>query len=253
MPQGITAIILTKNEERTLTRCLESLKWCDEIIIIDDFSTDKTVEIAREFKLKIIQHPLKNNFSQQRNFALSRANNTWVLFVDADEEVSLSLQYEITNQINNQFQVFEGYYIKRVDEIWGKRLNFGETGNCYLLRLAKKDAGEWKNKIHEVWKIKNKTKKLRNTLLHYPHQNIKSFLTEINFYSDIRADEIVSSGHKVLAWQIICYPVGKFIYNYIVRLGFIDGIPGLVLAVMMSFHSYLARSKAWLKYENQNR
>ncbi len=251
MQQGISAIVLTKNEEKTLKKCLDSIKWCDEVIVIDDFSTDNTVKIAKEFNTKIFQHALNKNFSQQRNFALTQANNNWVFFVDADEEVTLSLQYEITNQINNQFQAFDGYYIKRVDEMWHRKLNYGEVGNVFILRLAKKDAGIWHGKVHEVWKIKGKTKKLANILLHYPHPTISSFLSEVNYYSNLRSDELIDKKKKISAWQIITYPIGKFVFNYILKLGFLDGIPGLIIAIMMSFHSYLVRSKTWLRYENK--
>ncbi len=249
MQQGISAIILTKNEEQTFKRCLDSIKWCDEVIIVDDFSTDNTLEIAKTYNAKIIQHSLNNDFAQQRNFALTQAKNTWVFFVDADEEVTLSLQYEITNQINNQFLSFNGYYLKRVDCLWGKKLEFGELANVYILRLAKKDAGLWRNRVHEVWKIKGKTNKLSNVLFHYPHQNISDFLSEINHYTDLRSNELYQNNKRIYSWQIIVFPLLKFIYNYIFKMGFLDGVPGLIVAVMMSFHSYLVRSKGWIQYE----
>jgi len=159
MTDGVTAVVLTKNEEKNISRCLSSLSWCSDIVVIDDFSTDKTLEIVKKYNARVYVHALQKDFSAQRNFGLEKAKNDWVLFIDADEEISLSLQYEITNLLSQQFNPETGFYVKRVDEMWGRKLLHGEVGNCFLLRLAKKDAGKWVGKVHEVWKIKGKADK----------------------------------------------------------------------------------------------
>src|SRR3989344_2100160 len=114
----ISAIVLTKNEENTIVDCLDSLIWCDEIIVIDDFSNDRTGELIENLKNKkitIFQQRLQDDFSQQRNFGLEKAKNDWVLFVDADERISLSLQYEILSHLTNSLQNYAGYFIPRRD------------------------------------------------------------------------------------------------------------------------------------------
>lgn len=253
MGTTVTGIVLTKNEESHIAACLESLKWCDETLVIDDFSNDKTIDIARKYHAKVIQHPLQNDFSQQRNFGLLQAKNEWVLFVDADEIVSLSLQYEITNQVTNQFSDADAFYIRRIDEMWNKKLHHGEVGDKFLLRLAKKSAGQWMGKVHEIWKVKGNTQRLQNPLMHTPHQSVKEFLAEINFYSDLRAQELVEQHRVVPSWQVILYPIGKFIDGYIVKAGAFDGIAGLMIAIMMSFYTFLARGKAYLLYESKEK
>jgi len=246
----ITVIILTKNEEENIGRCLESVKWCDEIIVIDDKSSDRTIEIVRKYKATIYPHPLNNDFSAQRNFGISKAKCEWILYVDSDEVVSDALAYEISNAIglkDQNLNGFNGFYVSRSDFIWGKRLKYGETGNIKLLRLARKNYGAWEGMAHERWKIKGPIGSLRNPLLHYPHKTLEEFLKEINFYTDIRASELKSKNTKVFFYSILLYPLGKFIVNYFIKRGFMDGIPGLIIATVMSFHSFLTRGKLWLK------
>lgn len=248
----ITVIILTKNEEQNIEKRIQSVKWCDEIIVVDDNSSDKTIEIAKTCKTTIYQRSLNNNFSAQRNFGLSKAKNEWVLFIDSDEIVSDALAYEISNAVQLKDQdlgPFNGFYIKRLDFMWGKELKYGETGSIKLLRLAKKDAGVWVGMVHEKWKIDGPVGKLINPLKHFPHKNITKFLEEINFYTDIRSKELKSKNIQVFFWSIFLYPFGKFLVNYIFKKGFMDGAQGLVLAIIMSFHSFLVRGKLWLENE----
>jgi glycosyltransferase involved in cell wall biosynthesis len=247
----VSAIVLTKNEEKNIEDCLDTLSWCDEVIVIDDNSIDKTVALAKKKSAQVFIYPLKNNFSQQRNFGLEKAKGDWVLFVDADERVSSALWYEIMEYTNNAINNYSGFYLKRIDSMWGKFLRYGETGNITLLRLAKKDAGKWEGKVHEKWQIKGNTVVLHNVLSHYPHQTIKDFLKEINYYTDLRAAELFDNKVKVRWSSIIFYPKAKFILNYFLRLGFLDGLPGLVFALMMSFHSFLVRAKLWLLWQKK--
>lgn len=248
----ISVIILTKNEEQNIEKCIQSVKWCDEIIVVDDNSSDKTIEIAKKYKTTIYQRSLNNNFSSQRNFGISKSKNEWIFFVDADEMVSDALCYEISNAIqlkDQNLKNFNGFYIKRVDFMWGKKLKYGETGNVWRLRLAKKAAGQWEGKIHEEWKVRRLVGKLINPIFHFPHATIGEFLKEINFYTDIRANELRDKNTKVFFWSILLYPLGKFISNYIFKMGVMDGMHGLVFAIIMSFHSFLVRSKLWLRNE----
>jgi len=245
MAINLSAVILAKNEEATIRECLQSLSFCDERIVIDDFSTDRTAEIAKELGAVIYKHPLENDFARQRNFGLEKASGDWVLFVDADERVNHSLQYEITTETSDSMNTTLGYFIKRYDTIWGKKVTHGEVGSITLLRLARKNAGKWVGKVHETWEIKGKKGVLTHKLDHFPHQSLKEFLREINYYSSIRAEEMHKLKKKVYVYQIPFYPLGKFLYNYFFRLGFLDGLPGFIIAVMMSFHSFLVRGKLW--------
>lgn len=243
----VSVIVLTRNEEKNIVDCLESIKWCTEIIVVDDNSEDRTVEIAKKMGAEVFTHSLNFDFSAQRNFGLEKAKNDWALFVDADERVSEDLRDEISYLISfsGRRKQLNGYFIKRRDFMWGKELKYGETENIKLLRLAKKNRGDWVGKVHEKWKIKGKTSELKNSLLHYPHQTISDFLKEINFYTDIRANELHKQHAHVYWTSIILYPLGKFIFNFFMKRGFLDRIPGLIVAIIMSFHSFLVKSKLW--------
>lgn len=240
----ISAVVLTRNEERNIVDCLDSLSFCDEIVVIDDNSSDRTVEIAKRMNVKVLTHSLNDDFSKQRNFALENVKNDWVLFADADERVGKILAKEIEYVVAENKK--DGFYIKRYDTIWGKTLKHGELSDLKLLRLGKASKGKWEGRIHEKWKVEGRISTLKNSLDHYPHQTIEAFLREINYYTDLRAKELYKKGATVKWYSILLYPKAKFFLNYFLKLGFLDGLEGLVFAVLMSFHSFLVRSKLWI-------
>jgi glycosyltransferase involved in cell wall biosynthesis len=247
----LSAIIIAKNEEKNIAQCIQSVKFCDEIIVIDDNSIDKTAAIAKKSGAIVIEHALNEIFSEQRNFGMNKATGDWILFIDADERINDKLKKEILNSINNK-QNISGFYLARHDFVFGKFLKHGETSRIELLRLSKQGAGIWKGKVHEVWITSQKTEVLNNPLLHYPHVTVSDFLKDINFYSTLRAQELFEEKKHVFWVSIIVYPKAKFMRNYIVRLGFLDGVPGFIMAAMMSFHSFLVRAKLWLLWEKSS-
>lgn len=240
----ITAVILCKDEEECIVDCLESLFFCSQIIVIDDNSSDRSPELAQKYNAKVFKHSLNSDFSQQRNYALTLAKNEWVLFVDADETVSKDLANEIINavKINDK----DGYFISRTDEIFGRKLKFGELSGKKFLRLGRKTHGKWQGTVHEEWKINGEIGKFKNHLLHRPHQSLSEFISEINFYTTLRSQELYRKGVSSNFISILLYAKGKFFYTYVVKLGFLDGTPGLLISLMMSFHSFLTRGKLYL-------
>lgn len=247
---AISAVVLTKNEEKHIEDCLKSLLWCDEIIVVDDASTDQTKQIAKKYKATVVAYTGDHDFANKRNFGLTKAKGDWVLFVDADERVSHALSLEIKSQISNSKSQYNGYYLKRQDYMWGKPLLHGEQGNGIFLRLGKKGSGEWRGKVHEVWDVTGNRGVLKNPLLHYPHPTLAEFLEEINMYSTMRAEELHSKGVKANFLSILLYPKAKFIQDYFVKCGFLDGIEGFIVALLMSFHSFLVRGKLWQLSKN---
>lgn len=258
---SVSAVILTKNEEKNIVDCIDSLKWCDEIILVDDNSEDRTIELAEKAGVKVFKRLLNNDFSGQRNYGLLKAKNDWVLFVDADERVPEALASEIFNFSRGAgsssaghfsiFNSYDGFYIKRTDYMWEKELKHGETGNIKLLRLAKRGKGKWRGRVHERWEINGKIGDLKNPIMHSPHQTIKEFLNEINFYTDLRAEELYNQKVKSNWFYIIFYIKAKFFQNYFIKLGILDGIEGFILAMLMSFHSFLVRGKLWLLWHKK--
>ncbi|KKR00104.1 MAG: Glycosyl transferase family 2 [Microgenomates group bacterium GW2011_GWC1_39_12] len=239
----ISAVVLTHNNEDVICKTLESVSWCDERIIVDDNSTDRTLEVVKPYDVIIIQHALNDDFSTQRNIGLAKAKGEWVLFVDSDEIVPIALQKEILSLPKDDKYI--GYYVNRKDILFGRELRYGETANVKLLRLAKKGTGVWVRPVHETWNVRGPVASFTTPLLHYPHKSVSAFLSQINRYTTINAKVFFDQGIRTSALQIIMYPIAKFIQNYIFRLGFLDGVAGLVIAIMMSFHSFLTRGKIW--------
>lgn len=242
----VSTVILTKNAELYIERCIKSVLWSDEILIIDDNSEDQTSAIAKKLGVSIISHALSNNFAQQRNFALERVKGDWVFFLDSDEVVSETLKEEIQQVVlDTNRRDLTGFYIQRRDIMWGKKIYHGENGSIMLLRLGRKGFGKWEGRVHEQWHIKGRVGQLENVLYHYPHPHITEFLEEINWYTTLRAEELYQKGIRVEWFDILLYPKVKFIQNYFLRLGFLDGTAGMILALLMSLHSFLVRGKIW--------
>ncbi len=247
----ISVVILTKNEEKNLPDCLESIRQLAyEIIVIDDNSTDKTPEIAKKFGAKVFTRPLNNDFAAQRNFGLEKAKGNWVLFLDADERITPELKKEILSSLQSASVIkCNGFLLKRSDYFGGRILKHGETAKVRLLRLGKKNAGQWQREVHEKWEVKGKVAELKNPLQHYPHQALNDFIDHINFHSTLHAQALKKEGVKPSLFRIVFYPKAKFIQNYVFRLGFLDGTAGIIVALMMSFHSFLANSKLYFLWK----
>ena len=248
----ISAVVLTHNSAATLASALKSLAFANEVLVIDDHSTDQTLEIAKSYKAIVTTHTLGDDFAEQRNLGLQLARHEWVLFVDSDEVVPDALAKELM-QVSSAPSEVQGYMVKREDILWGKVLRHGETENVRLLRFAKKDAGVWVQPVHEVWQVKGLIGNLSTSLLHTPHPTVTEFLASINRYSTIRAQYLYKQKTSIPLWHVAAYPMAKFFVNYVLRLGFLDGTQGAIVAIMMSFHSYLVRSKLWLlTYKSKN-
>lgn len=196
-----------------------------------------------------LDSPNITNFAEARNKELEKANTPWVLFVDKDEDVTKELEAEVEGAV--RADQYDTYYIKRRDIFLGRELKHGETGNAKFIRLARKSFGKWVGPVHEQWVGQGRVGTLNNPLIHHSHPNISSFLDKINLYSTLDAQYRYQSGKKSSLWKIALYPIGKFKWNYIWHLGFLDGVPGIIMAMMMSFHSYLTWTKLYLLWHKK--
>ncbi len=243
MGSVISAVILSHNSGRSITKTLASVAFCAERIVIDDFSTDDSVQCAKKAGAVVYKRRLNGDFAAQRNFGLSKTVGQWILFVDSDEIVSPKLAGEIRKAVAIDCA---GFYLKRQDWMYGRRLLHGETGSVRLVRLAKKGAGVWDRPVHETWNVKGTVGTLVNPLDHFPHPNVAQFIDEINVYSTMNAKYLYEKNIHVPWWHILAYPAAKFFVDYVWYAGFLDGTPGAIVAVMMSMHSFLTRAKLWL-------
>jgi len=251
MNNTLTTIILSKNEENTIERAIRSVLLFSKVLVIDDYSTDTTALKAQKMGATVLKRNLSDNFAAQRNYGLHKAKTNWAFFLDADEIVTPSLRKAIGKAIAKDG--YDGYYVRRQD-IWkGKKLAYGEWGKIYLLRLGKVSKGRWHNKVHEVWNIEGKISKLNTSILHYPHETVHLFISHISFHSKLHAMQKSRKNNNNLILKVIFYPIFKFGYNYIVKMGYKDGIHGFIYSILMSFHSFLAWSTFYLTlHEKKN-
>lgn len=200
-----------------------------------------------------LNQPNITDFAAARNIELAKAKTPWVLFLDSDETLSPELEVEILSTINDpQSTIYSAYYLHRLDTFLGRKLRHGETGSAKFIRLARRDFGQWVRPVHEIWIGKGRVGELNNPLLHTPHENINSFLAKINTYSTLDAQYRYEQGIKSSLWKIAFYPIIKFTWNYLFKLGFLDGTPGIIMAMMMSFHSYLTWTKLFLLQQKKS-
>jgi glycosyltransferase involved in cell wall biosynthesis len=190
-----------------------------------------------------------DDFAIARNELMLKVKSDWILFVDSDEVVTPELEAEIQSAMKSD--EYDAYYLSRLDTFMGKALKHGETGKARFIRLAKRNFGRWERPVHEVWVGKGKVGVLKAPLLHTPHQSIASFLDKINRYSTLEAEYRFEQGIKSSLFKIIVYPFAKFLDNYVFKSGFRDGTPGAIMAIMMSFHSYLTWTKLYLLWHKK--
>lgn len=246
----ITAIILAKNEEKRIKKAIRSVAFCDEILVIDDESTDKTKAVSEQSGATVLPHPKKDEFASQRNWAMKQAKHEWILFIDADEEVTENLKEKIELKTKEPFPPTTAFFIPRRDFFWGHEMKYGEVMLARkqgLVRLIKKDSGTWEGKVHETFHTKMTPGILDGFIDHHPHATVSEFISDVNTYSTMRADELYAEGKKVSVAALIFFPFAKFIYTYFVLAGFLDGAPGFIYSFVMSFHSFLVRAKLLTK------
>ena len=237
----ISVAIISKSEEIDKL-VLQSVDFAEEIIIVVDQLENKSKVIGNQH---IYFHPLNNNFAQQRNFALQKATNDWVLFIDDDEVVSSELSREI--KLLDTKSDFSGFSIRRIDVCFHQPILHGETGNTKLLRLAKKNSGKFTRPVHETWKIKGRVGELSSPLYHIKDSLISGFVGRMSQYSDIDSGILTKENKPFTLWRLFLNPKGKFIQNYFFKAGFMDGTVGLFQAFLMSVQSLTVRVFQWTK------
>jgi glycosyltransferase involved in cell wall biosynthesis len=233
--QLLTALVITYNEEQNIKIVLDDLAFADEIIVVDSFSSDKTFEIASSFKnVKVVQHTF-DNFASQRNYALSLASNSWILFIDADERLTPELQQEISFVINQKNSV-SAYFIRRNFMFENKKLRFSGWQTDKIIRLFRKENAIYNLKkiVHEKLIVNGKVGKLKNRLIHYSYSNYDDYKQKMVFYGQLKAQEEVLKKTNPNYFHFYIRPVYQFLNQYIVRFGFLDGKKGVIICYLNS-------------------
>lgn len=247
MVPKITALAITYNEEENVERYFESLSFADEIIFVDSQSTDKTIEIAERLGVKVIQRKF-DDFSNQRNFAIEQASNDWILFFDLDEIISKDLEFEIKSILKKPNDKV-AFYIRRKFYFMGKLIKYGGWQNDKAIRLFNKHHCQYNgNLVHELVQSTGKTGILKNKLDHYSYKNFDNYNDKLNLYSKLQAENLFLLKQKPNLYHFFIRPTYRFLWQYIFRLGILDGKTGFILAYIHSFSVFKRYLQLWMMY-----
>lgn len=248
IPQ-ISAFVITKNESVKLADCLKSLSWADEIVVVDDFSSDGTPDICKKFGVTFFQHTF-NNFRDQKSHAMSLATNDWVLELDADERVSDEMRSAIQALKTDDYERCDCFEFKRKTRFWGKWIKHSSFYPDYKARLYCRTRGAWNNaNVHERFIPNGLTKKLDGDILHEQDLDLHTYLLRIARYANMSAADYFANGRRAKWHHVSIRPVTAFFQRYFIRLGFLDGVQGFVISVMGAIGTFL---KYMRLYEIQN-
>lgn len=235
---------MTHNEEENLPRCFKSLDWVEEIIVIDDESGDKTVEVAKNFGAHVFIRKL-DDFATQRDFALSKVVTEWVFLVDADEVVTKELKKEIEEAVKKK--EYNGFYFPRKNIIFGKWIRHSGWYPDWQLHLFRAKKGTYHQPIHEQVKVEGRTGRLKNNLLHYNYESISQYLRKIDRYTDIEALSLFNRGYRFSLPDLFGKPTDEFLRRFFAEEGHRDGLHGLALAFLQAISCIVTLLKVWEK------
>jgi glycosyltransferase involved in cell wall biosynthesis len=244
---GLSIAIVALNEEANIGRTLESVRWADEIVVVDSGSTDRTREIAEQYGAKVVIEPWRGHVAQ-KNYALELCTQPWVLALDADEEVSPGLAKEIQSVLVDPAAV-NGYWIPRKNFFLGRWIRFGGFYPDPKLRLFRRGEGySTGHDPHDRYELKTGRAlgRFKNPMVHHAYPTLSYYLEHMNSYSSLGAKLAVAKGHRSFSLaNILVRPMFTFVYNYFIRLGFLDGREGLLLHLYHSVYVSWKYSKAW--------
>jgi len=249
MPLTLSIAIITKNEEANLARTLASVRWADEIVIVDSGSTDGTAVIAREYGAKFFVEEWKG-FGAQKNSAIAKCSGDWVLALDADEEVSPALAEEIRTLLAGQPQ-HDAYFLPRRNFFLGRWMRHGGYYPDPKLRLFRRGSAQFEERaVHETIRPTGTPGRLRGDLLHHAYPTLDAYIEHMNRYSALGAAQAIARGkssRSLLAffWNVLVVPIATFKYNYFLRLGFLDGREGFLQHLYHSVYVSWKYAKAW--------
>lgn len=245
----LSVVISAFNEEKNIKDCLESVKWAEEIIFVDNTSQDKTVSIAKKYTEKIFIVPNNLMLNINKNFGFDKATGDWVLSLDADERVTPELAKEILLAIEqSSTRAINGYWIPRKNIIFGKWMRHTGWYPDFQLRLFKKGNKFPEKHVHETVKVEGETGYLKEHLLHFNYQTIDHFLSKLSqIYTSNEVKNIIESGQKITWADAIRFPAQEFLSRFFAQKGYKDGLHGLVLSLLMAFYWLVVFAKVWEK------
>jgi glycosyltransferase involved in cell wall biosynthesis len=239
----ITATIITENEERRIARAIESLRCCDEIVVLDSGSVDRTVELAAKLGARVVDCPWRG-YAGQKNLAAGQAAHDWILSIDADEALSEALEGEIWN-LKKRGPEYDAYTMPRLAQYLGKWILHSGWYPDRKVRLYDRRKARWKGDfVHESVEVQGRVGHLEANLLHFTCESLSEHLKTMDRYTTLAAQELVARGRKVQWPHLIVDPAWTFFHTYVINRGFLDGVEGLTIAYMAALYSFLKYAKA---------
>ena len=253
----LSVVVVTKNEEDNIRQWLESVKWADEIIVVDSFSTDKTIEIAKEYTDKIFLDDNPRSMAGlaeiSKNLGMEKATNEWILVLDADEIVTPELRTEIEEILGKDDKRFDGYLVLRKNYFLGKWMKHGGWwGYGAHVELVRRGKGKFPPYPHRPLEVPSgKVGYLKNLVIHNTHKSISEWIDKMNRYTTLEAREMDEKGVRFNMGRALLFPVAVFCRNYFMLRGFRDGFHGFMAAVFAAFYAFVKHAKLWEKQKSR--
>ncbi len=245
----VSVCVITYNEENRIRKALESVKWVDEILVVDSLSADKTREIARQYTGRVISNP-RQGYVKQRNLAQQLATNQWILELDPHEYVSPELAEEIKKIFQKNPIEYDGFLIKKKAFYLGKWIEHSGWYPDAKIRLYRKENGRWDGShVHEYLNFQGRVGRLRGDILHHPYWSIKHHLEMIDKYTALGAKSYLEKQQKFRLRDLLLRPPATFFKKFLLKQGFLDGYQGLIIAALSSYGVFLKYLKIW-EYQN---
>ncbi len=239
----VSVYVLTTNNRRTIERCLKSLTWAEELVIVDSFSEDGTYEICQRYTEKVYRRPWTGHRDQYQ-YAADLTTHQWIMFVDADEEIPPELAEEIQKELDRGGE-FDAYFVYRRTYYLGRWIRYGGWYPDGEIRLYRREKGRWEGGLHAKLVVDGKIGFLKNQYLHYTYRNISDQIQTIDRYSKIAAEDLFQRGERFSLFRLLLHPPFRFIKEYLFKSGFRDGLPGLIIIVSTMFYVFIKYAKLW--------
>lgn len=247
----LAVLIMAYNEEKNLAACLDTVRFADEIVLVDSGSTDKTVEIAKAYGAKVVVRPMdEGGFAAQRNFLLEQTEADWVFYIDADERLQPETAREMRSIVERDDQAV--WAIRRFNVVMGQKMSRGAHGPDWSDRFYPRSKIRWEGAVHEYVKAELPHKRLQGTMLHYTYDDWESYLRKLNQYTTLSAQERYAKGGQGSLAATLGHAGFAFFRSYILKLGFTEGWLGFVMSVMAAFYNLVKYLKLRNLYRKGN-
>lgn len=242
--EPLSATVITLNEQAHIEDALRSLAWADEIIVVDSGSQDATLDLCRKHTDRIFQRDW-TGYVDQKNYAVEQARHDWILSLDADERISPELSREIQDHRRAGFS-HNGYRIPRVAYFMNRWIRHGDWYPDFQLRLFDRRRGRWQGgRVHESVKVQGNTGVLKGEIHHFSYRALSDYLKRLEIYSSLAAEDYRERGRKATPLSLVAHPTGTFLKAYVLKRGFLDGVPGLMVALMGAISVFFKHAKLY--------